>query len=219
MEGCCKWIICGLVSAGALGLLTILIFFMTSSGAGGIAEEISGNGNKVTNSESKEISLFHWTNLSDRMADHEKTQGYHNGIKYILIAMVFTCISVVTLYKCFTRKASNVRRRRVTQNLDLVELHHDSLATHGILKNQMTHWRRQEIEKAREDKEEEKRQDKKQDQKKDKKQGKENALKQKPGAGDEEAVAEDGGLKQKPGRKDKGLRWIQVAAGSSEEEL
>ena len=192
---------------------------MTSRGAGGIAAEISGSGNKVTNSASQEISLFHWTNLSDRMADQEKTQGYHNGIKYILIAMVFTCIIVIALYKCFTRKSRNVRRRRVDQNLDLVELHHDSLATHGILKNQLTHWRREEIEKVREGKEEKRRQDKKEDQKRDKKQGREDALKQKPGAGEEEAVAEDKSLKQKPRHTVKGMRWVQVAADSSEEEL
>ena len=219
MEGCCKWLICGLVSVGALGLIILFIFFMSTSGGGGIAEEISGNGNEVISTESRELSMFHFTSLSERLDDHEEKQGYHNYFKYTLFAMVFTCVILVIVYKCVTHKANKIRRRRMNENLDLVELHQDSLETHGILKKQMTHRRRQEIEKAREDKEEEKRQDKKQDQKKDKKQGKENALKQKPGAGDEEAVAEDGGLKQKPGRKDKGLRWIQVAAGSIEEEL
>ena len=203
--------LCGLISAGALGLIILFIFFMSTSGGGGISEEVSGDGNEVISSESREISMFHFTSLSERLADHEENQGYHNYIKYTLFAMVFTCIIIVTVYKCLTHKANKIRRRRVNENLDLVELHHDSLETHGILKKQMTHRRRQEIEKDREEKEEKKKQDKKKGKETDKEQEEEETPKQKPRVGDE-------GPKQKPGQQKKQeMRWIQVAVTSEEE--
>ena len=212
MEGCCKWLICGLVSVGALGLIILFIFFMSTSGGGGIAEEISGNGNEVISTESRELSMFHFTSLSERLDDHEEKQGYHNYFKYTLFAMVFTCVILVIVYKCVTHKANKIRRRRMNENLDLVELHQDSLETHGILKKQMTNRRRQEIEKEREENEEKRKLDKKKRGKEtDKEQEEEDTLKQKPRVGDES-------LKQKQGQKKKQeMRWIQVAVESEEE--
>ena len=173
--GFCRWIICGLVLIGLLGLLTIFILFMISKGAGGVASDISGDGNEVTNSASQEISIFHWTSLSERITEQQQTQGYHNGTKYFLISVIIICLVVTIIYKCVTYKDRKRRRRRVTQNLDLIELHHDSLATHGILKNQLTHWRRDEIEKTSEGKEQKRKKEKKEYRKKGKKKGIEDA--------------------------------------------
>ena len=148
------------VSYRGLGFNNTVNIFMSSSG-GGISEEVSGDGNEIISSENREISVFHFTSLSERLADHEENQGYHNYVKYTLLAVILTCILTVIMYKCKTYKENNVRRRRVNENLDLVELHHDSLETHGMIKKQMTNRRRKEIERAREEKEEKKKQEKK----------------------------------------------------------
>ena len=214
MENWCRWVMCGLATVGGLGLLIFLIIFMR--GSSGATAEISGDNNEVENSSNQEISIFHWTSLSERMENEQQVQSYHNKTKYFLILVIFIGLAVTLVYKCVTHKGKKRKKRRMTQDLDLIELHHDSLAKHGILKNnQLTTWRRDEIEKTREVKEKSRKQEQK-EKKGKKKQGieeEEDARMQKPGAGAGAGIeAEEGDLclEQKPRFSSKGKKWIQI---------
>ena len=200
------------MTIGGIGLLIFLIIFMR--GSSGATAEISGDHNEVENSSSQEISIFHWTSLSEKMENHQQIQSYHNKTKYFLFLVIFIGLAVILIYKCVVHKGKKRKKRRTTESLELIELHHDSLTKHGILKNnKLTPWRREEIEKMREMKEKERKEEQK-GKKGKKKQGieeEEDAWMQKPRAGaGEEAGAGAEDFEQKPRLKTKGKKWIEV---------
>ena len=204
--------ISGVVTIVGIGLLIFLIIFMR--GSSGATAEISGNQNEVENTSNQEISLFHYTSLSEKMDNHQEIQSYHNGAKYFLFSVIFIVLAVILVYKCVVYKGKKRKKRRTTEALELIELHNDSLTKHGILKsNKLTPWRREEIERMREIKEKE-RKDEQKGRKGKKKQGieeEEGAWMQKPKAGaGEEAGAGAEDPEQKQRSKTKGKKWIEV---------
>ena len=198
---------------GVLGLLILLIYFMSSGG--GITENVSGNQNQIVSSETREISMFHFTSLSDRLDDQERLQNHHNYFKYLLLAVIMASMFIVMIYKCKNHKKAETRRQRIKDNTDLVELHHDSLEVQGMIKQPMTNRRRREIERRREEQEEEKKNQKEQGKKekgKNKEQEKEDTPKQKRGI--EENSKQKQGQKQK---REQEMRWVQIPVGDDDE--
>ena len=212
-----------------VGLLICLLIFMR--GSSGASAEICGNQNEVENISNQDISLFHYTSLSEKVDNNSEIQGHHNTAKYCLFAVIFVGLALIVIYKCVVYKGKKKKKRRITEALELTELHNDLLTKHGIVKNhKLTSWRKEEIEKSRKIREKEKKDEKKEekgrkkggieeeDEKKVKKGRKkegieeeEEAWKQKQKAGAEEEVgdgAED--CKQKLRSKTKGKRWIEV---------
>ena len=200
------------------GLLIFLIIFMRGSNE--TSADISGNNNEVENSSTQEISIFHWTSLSEKMEYDQKIQNVHNKTKYFLILVIIIILAVTLTYKCVIRKGKKKERRRTTESLELVQLHHDSLTKHGILKeNKLTPWRREQIEKAREIKEKERKKEQKEKKGKGKQEieeedEEERARMQKPreglGAGKGKGAGiEAGDLEQKPRSKSNGKKWVE----------
>ena len=212
MGSCCPWVVGGTVITIGIGLLICLIIFMR--GSSGATAEISGNQNEVENISNQDISLFHYTSLSEKIDNNHEIQGHHNKAKYFLFSVIFVGLALIVIYKCVVYKGKKKKKRRIREALELTELHNDSLTKHGILKNhKLTSWRKEEIEKSREIREKEKKEEKK-GKKGRKKEGieeEDDAWKQKlkAGAGEEAGEgAED--YKQKQRSKTKGKRWIEV---------
>ena len=132
-----------MVAGGTLGII-ILCFYFMSSGAG-ISEEVNGNNNNIVNSEERELSLFHFTNLSNKLDEQADSQDQHNIIKYGLLAVIFGVITFVGIVKCKNYRKSEKRRQRINEQMELVEIHNDSLATQGMLNQPMTSRKREEI--------------------------------------------------------------------------
>ena len=121
MERCCRYVLGAFLAGGVIGLLIVLFYFM--SGSGGISENVSGNQNHIVSSEAREISMFHFTSLSDRLDSQEKLQNNHNYFKYILLAVILAIMISVIIIKCKNHRRAEERRRRIDENMDLVELH------------------------------------------------------------------------------------------------
>ena len=176
-----------------------------SSGAG-ISEEVNGNNNNIVNSEERELSLFHFTNLSNKLDEQADLQDQHNTIKYGLLAVIFGLITFVGIFKCKNYRKSEKRRQRINEQMELVEIHNESLATQGMLNQPMTSRKREDIQKKKDEQEKYNREQEKKNLKQEKKE-----LKQEKKEGKE-------GKKQEKnsGKKKKIQKWIQVEVDDSE---
>ena len=192
-KSCCCWGLLALVIGTILVIITLCFLFINSGS--GISEEISGNSNRVVNNEDKEISVFHFTNLSNKMDDQVETQGWHNSMKYGLIFVIFVVLLSVGLYKCKNYKKSEKRRLRMAEQLEMVEIHNESLAAQGMLKQPRSSKRREELQKKKDEEEKQR----KEQEKKELKVGK--------------------NQKKKSGKKKKKVqKWIQVTEDITDSE-
>ena len=145
---------------GATVILLLLCYFFLQTGAD-ISEEVSGNGNRISNHEEKEISIFHFENLSNQMDDLEGRVGLHNSVKYGLIVTILIVMLFVSLFKCKNVKKNMKKKQRNTDMLEMVECHHDSLAAQGMLKQPQTRKKKEEEQERREEEDKQKKEEKK----------------------------------------------------------
>ena len=66
---------------GTAVILLLLCYFFLQTGSD-ISEEVSGNENRISNHEEKEISIFHIENLSSQLDNLEDQVTTHNSVKY-----------------------------------------------------------------------------------------------------------------------------------------
>ena len=98
-KGCCWGVLA--LGIGSIVIILILCYLFLNTGSD-ISEQVSGNENRIVNNEQKEISVFHFTNLSNQMntlEDRMTTQGWHNSVKYGLIVTIIVILLFVGLYK------------------------------------------------------------------------------------------------------------------------
>ena len=190
--------------------LIILFFYFMSSGAG-ISEKVSGDMNNIVNSEARELSVFHFTNLSNRLDQQADSQGHHNNLKYRLFAVIFGLIIFVAIFKCKNYRKTEKRRKRINENMELVEIHNESLATQGMLHQPITNKKRREIKKRKEEQEKDRKEQEKKESKKEKEK-----LKQ------EKKEEQEGKKQEKDQEKGQKMKWIQVPVelgGSGDDEF
>ena len=97
------------------------------------APDISGNENRVKNIQTQDISLFHYTDLSEKVENYNEIQQNHNIAKYCMLAVISVIIFLSVLYRCIKQKKKKRNRRRVVEALEMTELHNDLLTKHGIV--------------------------------------------------------------------------------------
>ena len=169
-KGCCCWGLLAL-SIGTILVIITLCFLFLNSGSD-ISEKVSGNANRIVNNEEKEISVFHFTNLSNKMDDQVEAQGWHNSVKYGLIFMIIVILLSVGLYKCKNYKKSKKRQLRMADQLEMVEVHNESLAAQGMLKQPQSSKRKEENQKKKDEEEKQRKEQEKKELKEEKKQKK-----------------------------------------------
>ena len=181
-----------------MGIIILCFFFMTSGA--GINEKISGNMNKVVNNEDRELSVFHFTNLSNKLDDQASSQGLHNNVKYGLFLVIFGILICVGIFKCKNYRKSEKRRLRMNEQMELVEIHNESLAAQGMLNQPMTSKKREDIQKKKDEQE-----------KCRKEQEKKNLRQEKKELKQEKKEGKEGKKQEKDsGKKKKIQKWIQI---------
>ena len=175
------------------------------------APDITGNENNVKSFETQDISLFHYTDLSEKVENYNGIQQSHNIVKYCILAGISGIILLVVMYKCVNFKKQKMRRRRIAEALEMTSLHNNVLMEKGIVPKRYKKKEQQKEKKGRKEKRkwesesEEEEEDKEQ---KDRMEGK--------------GIEAEDGWKQKQQPKDKAVEedWKQKqqSVGKAEEE-
>ena len=194
----CQWVVRGIVTFIGVVLLICLFIFMRGS-SGGASSEISGSQNRVKNIATQDISLFHYTSLSDKVENYREVQGYHNTAKYCLLAVIIVAIILTVIYKCIVYKGKKKNRRRISEALEMTELHNDLLTRHGIVtRSHRKNEKKDEKRKRKGGNEEEEGNKEKKGRKKERREEEEDDGKQKEKVGEEEVTGDGAGdCKQK----------------------
>ena len=111
-------------------ILFVLFCFMRGQRA---APDITGNKNNVKSFETSDISLFHYTDLSERVENYNGIQQNHNLVKYCILAGISGLILLTVMYKCFNLKKQNRRNRRIEEALEMTSLHNNALMKKGMV--------------------------------------------------------------------------------------
>ena len=111
-------------------ILFVIFCFMRGRRA---APDITGNENSVKLVETQDISLFHYTDLSERVENYNGIQQSHNIAKYCILAVISGVILLVVMYKCVNHKKQKRRRRRLEEALEMTSLHNNVLMKKGIV--------------------------------------------------------------------------------------
>ena len=139
---CWKWCLGFLVAFGAM-VLIVLFCFMRGQRS---SPDITGNKNSVKSFETSDISLFHYTDLSERVENYNGIQQNHNIVKYCILAAISGLILLIVIFKCFNLKKHNRRNRRIEEALEMTSIHNNALMKKGIVPR---HYKKDEKQKKK----------------------------------------------------------------------
>ena len=201
----------GIITFGVIILICVFCFMRGKSAS----PTISGNENQVKNIDTQDFSLFHYTDLSDKVESYNEIQENHNIAKYCMLAVIFGAIIFTVIYRCIKHKGKQRSRRRVVEAMEMTELHNDLLTRHGIVPRSYKKNEKKKEKRKRnaEIEEEEGSKEKKGRKKKENIEEEEDDWKQKPKseekAGEDEVTGDGAGdQKKKPQSKKRQWRWV-----------
>ena len=95
--------------------------------------DITGNENSVKSYVNSDISLFHYTDLSERVETYNGIQQNHNIVKYCILAMIGGLLILTVIYKCLNIKKRNRRNKMIEEALEMTSVHNNALMSKGIV--------------------------------------------------------------------------------------
>ena len=109
------------LGTSVLLILLALCYFFFQPRSSDISEEVNGDSNIISNTEKKEISLFHIENLNNQLSDLEGHVNTHHTVKYCLIGGIVIVLVVVMIYKCTNIPKdikANLRRKELDEKVE-----------------------------------------------------------------------------------------------------
>ena len=95
--------------------------------------DIKGNENTVKTFVNSDISLFHYSDLSEKVESYNGIQKQHNTIKYCVLAIIVSLLFAAGIYKCLDIKKQNRRNNEIDEGLEMTTVHNAALMKKGIV--------------------------------------------------------------------------------------
>ena len=119
--------------------------------------DIEGSNNEVKTIVNSDISLFHYSDLSEKVENYNEVQKTHNTVKYVLIVFIVILLISGMVFKCLGIRKQTRRNNEINEGLEMMTIHNSALVKKGIVSK--TYNRTEEKKKKR-------KQEKKKEQKK-----------------------------------------------------
>ena len=123
----------------------------------GPVTNIEGSDNDIKNIVNSEFSLFHYSDLSDKVENYKAEQDKHNTVKYVLIGCIVIILISGLVFKCLGVRKQTRRDNEINEGLEMMTFHNSALVKKGLISK--TYNRTEEKKKKR-------KQEKKKEQKK-----------------------------------------------------
>ena len=114
------------------GIILITIFCFMRGGQSSVPD-VTGNDNTVKTNVNSDISLFHYTDLSERVESYNGVQTNHNIIKYCILAMIGGFLVLTMVYKCLNIKKRNRRNEMIQEAIEMTSVHNNALMSKGMV--------------------------------------------------------------------------------------